>query len=102
MGQVNVNERSSDTADRSTAAGLNLVAVMIAAAVLIGVLWFLFMGPARGSFGGSRTDINVNPPAPQQQAPPAPQQQAPDINIQPRAPDINVNPPAPQQAPTNR
>jgi hypothetical protein len=94
MGQVNVN-RSPDTGDRSAAAGINFLTVLLVLLAVGVLLWFLFTGPLRTSGGGTASP-------PQQQAPAVnpPQQQAPNINIevpQPAPPNINVNPPGQQQ-----
>ena len=80
MSQINVNtpERvveSVDSGDRTAAAGINLVTVLIVLGVLAVIAWFLFTGPL-GSFGSTTTDgttnvtvnqppttINVNPPS---------------------------------------
>jgi hypothetical protein len=51
MGQVNVNA-PGDGGDRSGAAGVNLVAVIIALLLIVVVLWLLFAGPLAGVFGG--------------------------------------------------
>jgi hypothetical protein len=68
MGQINVNPGPVDTGDRSTAAGINLIAVLVVVAFLAIVAWFLFTGPLHSFTTGGTTNINVNPPA--QQAPP--------------------------------
>jgi hypothetical protein len=85
VSQVNVNpsgRETGDTGDRSAAAGINLITVLIVLAALALVAWFLFTGPLRAVGGGGTTNINVNPPAQQQ------------------APNVNVNPPGQQQAPS--
>ena len=96
MGQVNVN-RPTDTGDRTAAAGINLIGVLIGLVVLVALVAFLFMGMGRGSNTGG----TGSQPAQQ------PQQPAPNININPPpAPNINVNPPGNQapapQAPAGR
>jgi hypothetical protein len=87
VSQINVNPggtTESSSGDRTAAAGINFLAVVLVLAVVIAVLWFLFTGPLRSGFGGSNTNVQVNPPA--QQAPP---------------PSINVNPPSnPSNAPS--
>jgi hypothetical protein len=91
MSQINVNgpdhgHTTTDSGDRTAAAGINFLTVLVVLAVVVAILWFLFTGPFRGGFGwgGDRdTNINVNPPA---------QQQPPNINVNP--PNVNVNPPA--------
>jgi hypothetical protein len=71
VSQINVNpptERVVETVDtsgdRTAAAGINLVTVLVVLAVLAVIAWFLFTGPLRsmGSTGG-QTNINVNPPS---------------------------------------
>lgn len=92
MSQVNVNSPTpvvEDTAgDRSAAAGINFVTVLVVLAVLAVLAWFLFTGPLRSMTGGatpgSSTNVTVNPPA----------QQAPNVTINPPA-----QPPAQQPAP---
>lgn len=86
MGQVNVGH--SDSGDRTGAAGINLVTILIVLAVVLVVLWFLFTGPLRFGNNTTPTNVNVNPPA----------QQAPNVNINPpaQAPSVNINPPAQQ------
>ncbi|HWQ11978.1 MAG TPA: hypothetical protein VNL77_04220 [Roseiflexaceae bacterium] len=72
MSQININD--PNTSDRGGAAGVNLVAVVIAAVLLVVLLWFLFTGPLAGFTGrttGGDTNINVNPPAQEQPAPTA-------------------------------
>jgi hypothetical protein len=88
MSQVNVN-RPADTGDRTAAAGINLLAVVLGLVVAGALVLFLFMSFGRGgSTGGTGSQ-------PAQQ----PQQPAPNININPPpAPNINVNPPG-NQAP---
>jgi hypothetical protein len=83
MSQVNVNtpepgESAATSADRSAAAGINLITVLIVLAVLAVIAWYLFTGPLRMAAGGSSTtNINVNP--------------APTT--------VNVNPPSQPNAP---
>jgi hypothetical protein len=87
VSQINVNPGSDPTptssGDRTAAAGINFLTVIVVLAVVIALLWFLFTGPLRSGFGGGPTNIEVNPPA--QQAPP------PNINVNP--PSAPVNPP---------
>jgi hypothetical protein len=65
--------------DRSAAAGINLITVLIVLGVLAVIAWYLFTGPLR-SVGGGTTNININPaPAP--------------------TTVINVNPPSQPNAP---
>lgn len=81
MNQINVHPSHEPDivdrgGDRTAAAGLNLITVLIVLAVVAVVLWYLFTGPLHiGSAGGSTT-INVNP-----------------------APTVNVNPPSQPNAP---
>jgi hypothetical protein len=64
MSQINVNAPDpavvDSSGDRSTAAGINLVTVLIVLAVLAVIAWYLFTGPLHGLAGGT-TNINVNP-----------------------------------------
>jgi hypothetical protein len=84
VSQINVNpgpdriETVDTSGDRSAAAGINLITVLIVLAVLAVIAWYLFTGPLRsvGSSGGT-TNINVNP--------------APTT--------VNINPPAQPNAP---
>jgi hypothetical protein len=86
MSQINVNapepaEVVDSGGDRTAAAGINMVTVLIVLAVLAVIAWYLFTGPLRavGSSNG-QTNINVNPV--------------------PTSINVNVNqPPAQQQAP---
>lgn len=89
MSQINVNvpppeppvERGSD---RTAAAGINMITVLIVLAVLAVVAWYLFTGPLRsltaGTGAGNNTNITVNAPT-----------QAPA--------NITINPPADSKAP---
>jgi hypothetical protein len=92
MNQINVNPNQPadvvDTSgDRSAAAGINLITVLIVLAVLAVIAWYLFTGPLRvGGASGSQTNINVNP------APTA-------VNVNPAPPAVNVNPPSQPNAP---
>jgi hypothetical protein len=83
MSQINVNapEPIADTrGDRSAAAGINLITVLIVLAVLAVIAWYLFTGPLRSFGAGGTTNINVNP--------------APTTTT-----NVNVNPPSQPQAP---
>ena len=80
MSQINVNAPDPvdvvDTSgDRSAAAGINLITVLIVLAVLAVIAWYLFTGPLRAMGGNSTTNINVNP-------------------VPTTSTTINVNPPA--------
>jgi hypothetical protein len=78
--QLNVNTPATDSGgDRSAAAGINLVTVLIVLAVLAVVVWFLVTGPLQALTSGGGPTVNVNAPA---------QQQAPNVNV-------NVPPPPP-------
>jgi hypothetical protein len=89
VSQINVNpppervETVDTSGDRTAAAGINLITVLIVLAVLAVIAWFLFTGPLRnmGSATGGQTNINVNPPS-----------QPTSININPPS---QPNPPAP-------
>ena len=60
MSQINVNPPAGDGGDRTGAAGINLITVVIVLLVLLAVAYFLFTS---GIFGGRTTNVNVNPPA---------------------------------------
>jgi hypothetical protein len=70
VSQVNVNpppvEPVDTTGDRTAAAGINLITVIIVLGVLAIIAWYLFTGPLRSvGSGTSTTNVNVNPaPAP--------------------------------------
>ena len=71
MSQINVNAPEplvDSSGDRSAAAGINLITVLIVLAVLAVIAWYLFTGPLR-SFAGGTTNVNVNP-APTTRRPP--------------------------------
>lgn len=85
MSQVNVTPGSGDgSGDRSAAAGINMITVLIVLFVLAVLAWFLFTGPLRmgaatpNPVSPSNNTVNVNnppanPPAPGGGAPaPAP------------------------------
>ncbi len=81
MTDVNINNPQPSN-DRSTAAGINMVTVLIVLLIVLVVGWYLMAGPGRGALGRPGIDVNINPPAQQapssnQNAPAAPQQQAP-------------------------
>jgi hypothetical protein len=84
MSQINVNPAHDhvdtvDGGDRTAAAGINLITVVIVLAVLAVIVWYLFTGPLRAmSASGGQTNINVNP--------------APTINV---VPPNQPNAPAP-------
>src|SRR4051794_7907864 len=89
MPEININnpapstERVDSGGDRTAAAGINFLTVIVVLAGVAAVLWFLFTGPFRNGFSsGGQTNVNVNPPA----------QQAQNVNANP--PQVNVNPPA--------
>ena len=91
MPEININNPSSGSGtvesggDRTSAAGINFLTVVLVLAVLAAVVWFLFTGPFRNGFSSSGpSNVNVNTPA--QQAPPS------NVNVNP--PQVNVNPPA--------
>lgn len=94
MSQIKVN-RPADSAESRSAAGVNVVAMLIGLLVVAALIVFLLMSMGRGSSGPASAP---SAPAQQQPAPaqqqPAPAQQAPNINVNPpAAPNINVNPP---------
>ncbi len=87
MSQVNVNPPRTEpttSGDRTAAAGVNLITVLVVLAVLAVLAWFLFTGPLQ-TLGSGTTNVNVNPPS----------QQVNPSNPQP--PNVNVNPPYQQQ-----
>ncbi|HEV7663946.1 MAG TPA: hypothetical protein VGQ62_10465 [Chloroflexota bacterium] len=68
MSQINVNapdpiERVDTSGDRTAAAGINMVTVLIVLAVLAVIAWYLFTGPLR-AIGGGSTNVNVTNPQP--------------------------------------
>ena len=72
MSQVNINapppgERPVETVDtsgdRTAAAGINLITVLIVLAVLAVIAWYLFTGPLRSLGSGGTTNVNVPNPA---------------------------------------
>jgi hypothetical protein len=69
MNQINVNPTrepvvvDDSSGDRSAAAGINLITVLIVLAVLAVVAWYLFTGPLHVG-GSSTTNINVTNPQP--------------------------------------
>lgn len=86
MSQVNVNSPGPggptvppDSGDRTAAAGINFLTVIVVLAVVLAVLWFLFTGPLNSVFSGRR-DVNVNVNTPTQQAP-APANPAPKVEV---------------------
>jgi len=84
MSQINVNapepiEAHDTSGDRTAAAGINMITVLIVLAVLAVIAWYLFTGPLRSMTGGGTTNININPA--------------------PTTTTINVNPPAQAPAP---
>jgi len=82
MSQINVNAPEpivDSSGDRSAAAGINLVTVLIVLGVLAVIAWYLFTGPLRSMGASSGPTINVNTPPstinvnpPSQPAAPAP------------------------------
>jgi hypothetical protein len=90
MPEININNPapSSGTVDsggdRTAAAGINFLTVIVVLAVVAAVLWFLFTGPFRNGFSSGPTNVNVNPPA----------QQSPPNNVNVNPPQVNVNPPS--------
>jgi hypothetical protein len=70
MSQVNVNP-SGGGSDRSGAAMINMVTVIIVLAVLLFVGWWLFTAGPLGTGGTRDVNVNVNPPKVEQPAAPA-------------------------------
>ena len=65
MSQINVNApppslEPADSGDRSAAAGINMITVLIVLGVLAVIAWYLFTGPLR-SIGSGTTNVNVSP-----------------------------------------
>ena len=87
MTQINVNpghepvEAYDTSGDRTAAAGINLITVVIVLAVLAVIAWYLFTGPLKAISSGGSTNVNVNP--------------APTTST-----SININPPS-APAPAN-
>jgi hypothetical protein len=85
MNQINVNpgrepvDTVDTSGDRTAAAGINLITVLIVLAVLAVIAWYLFTGPLRLGAGNSTTNINVTNPQP--------------------TTSVNVNPPSQPNAP---
>jgi hypothetical protein len=82
VSQINLHptehaETVDTSGDRSAAAGINLITVLIVLGVLAVIAWYLFTGPLSMNSGSSTTNINVNP--------------APTT--------VNVNPPSQPNAP---
>ena len=84
MNQINVNpthdhvEPMDASGDRTAAAGINMITVLIVLAVLAVIAWYLFTGPLRAmSTSGGTTNININPAAPTVVVNPPAQPQAP-------------------------
>lgn len=75
MGQINVNPPPPrDGGDRSAAAGINMVTVLIALVVLLVLVWLFLAGPLSGVFrGGNTTNVNVTTPTQQPAVPAQPQ-----------------------------
>ena len=70
MSQINVNpppsvEPVDSSGDRSAAAGINLITVVIVLGVLAIIAWYLFTGPLRGIGSASSGQTNVNVQSPQ-------------------------------------
>ena len=66
MSQINVNpppsvEPVDASGDRTAAAGINLITVVIVLGVLAIIAWYLFTGPLRALGPGGTTNVNVNP-----------------------------------------
>src|ERR1700716_1601754 len=70
MSQINVNpghdhvDVVDSSGDRSAAAGINLITVLIVLGVLAVIAWYLFTGPLRSMGAGGTTKINVTPAPP--------------------------------------
>jgi hypothetical protein len=72
MSQINVNnpgpagyepvDTVDTSGDRTAAAGINMITVLIVLAVLAVIAWYLFTGPLHAITSGT-TNVNVNTPA---------------------------------------
>lgn len=83
MSQINVNtpEPVAPSGDRTAAAGINLITVLVVVVVLAVVAWYLFTGPLHSMTSGpSDTTVNVNTPAINVNPPSAPAAPAPANN----------------------
>ena len=103
MSQINVNPEPPrrDSGESAVAAGINLITVLVVLAVVVALAVFLFVGPLRGVFGGGTTNVNVNPPAKQDQ-PAAPKVDVNVPKVDVNVPKVEVNPPAPQPSPASK
>ena len=103
MSQINVNPEPPrrDSGESAAAAGINLITVLVVLAVIVALAVFLFAGPFRGVFGGGTTNVNVNPPAKQEQ-PAAPKVDVNVPKVDVNVPKVEVNPPAPQPSPASK
>jgi hypothetical protein len=99
MSQVNINptehvvervETVDRSGDRTAAAGINLITVLVVLGVLLVVGWYLFTGPLRAMTGGGTTNVNVNP-APSTVNVNPPQAPAPVNNTAPASNNNNNN-----------
>lgn len=79
MSQINVNP-SGGGSDRSNAAVINMVTVIVVLAVLAVVGWYLFTGPLAALSGQRDVNVNVNVPAKEQPAQPPAQPPAKPAN----------------------
>jgi len=72
MSQINVNPSGpplrENGGDRTAAAGINFLTVIVVLAVVVALLWFLFSGSLGGLFRGT-SDVNINVNTPAQSAP---------------------------------
>ena len=103
MNQIDVNSPPPrrDNGESAVAAGINLITVLVVLAVVVALAVILFTGPFRGVFGGATTNVNVNPPAKQDQpAGPKVDVNVPKVDV--NVPKIEVNPPAPQPSPASK
>jgi hypothetical protein len=101
VNQINVHspepvDTVDASGDRTAAAGINLITVLVVLAVLAVIAWYLFTGPLRIGANSGTTNINVNVPATTVPANP-PGQSNPPVNPNPPA---NQNPGNTNPAPT--
>jgi hypothetical protein len=98
VSQINVNApppsvEPVDSGDRSAAAGINMITVLIVLGVLAVIAWYLFTGPLR-SIGSGTTNVNVSP-AGQPTTTTTINVNPPSQNPPPAAPANNNPPPKP-------
>ncbi len=103
MNQINVNPEPPrrDSGESAVAAGINLITVLVVLGVVVALAALLFAGPFRNVFGGGTTNVNVNPPAKQEQ-PAAPKVDVNVPKVDVNVPKVEVNPPGSQPSPASK